>query len=163
VRYITCKSGHFVSKDIFYSRKNFLHPELQPDPHRSFSKEVQVLDEVFDNGAAYCLGQMNGDCWYLYTLNRPIGLAGLNRDDGYVSASDTPPARPAAGGGAPDAEQQLSLVPIVDVQRANEADQTLEVLMMDLDPEVMKIFTKAQCSTAYEARVVIPSLKEKSI
>ena len=43
-------------QDIFYSRKNFARPELQLKPHRSFEQEVVLLDEMFADGAAYCLG-----------------------------------------------------------------------------------------------------------
>lgn len=32
-----------------------------------------------------------------------------------------------------------------------EADQTIEILMTDLDPEVMSIFTREMCSSAEEA------------
>lgn len=54
--------------DVFYSRKNFLRPDLQSDPHRSFAVETEVLDSFFDEGAAYCMGRMNSDHWFLYTL-----------------------------------------------------------------------------------------------
>ena len=47
------------SQDIFYSRKNFERPELQLKPHRSFEQEVALLDEMFADGAAYCLGTLN--------------------------------------------------------------------------------------------------------
>ena len=46
-------------QDIFYSRKNFERPELQLKPHRSFEQEVALLDEMFADGAAYCLGTLN--------------------------------------------------------------------------------------------------------
>ncbi|PIK56646.1 S-adenosylmethionine decarboxylase proenzyme [Apostichopus japonicus] len=61
---------HQFSTDMFYSRKNFLRPELQHNPHKTFEKEVERLDKIFDCGAAYVLGRMNGECWYLYTLDR---------------------------------------------------------------------------------------------
>lgn len=32
---------------VFYSRKNFLHPERQPYPHFSFETEVDYLEEHF--------------------------------------------------------------------------------------------------------------------
>ena len=54
--------------DVFYSRKNFLRPDLQADPHTSFAIETELLDSYFDEGAAYCLGRMNSDHWFLYTL-----------------------------------------------------------------------------------------------
>lgn len=95
--------------DMFYSRKNFMRPELQIKPHTSFEDETEVLDEMF-HGSAYCLGRMNGDCWYLYTLNPLKNFIGVQ-------------------------------VP----------DQTLEVLMQELDPNIMKIFTRKVCSSAKEA------------
>ncbi|CAG2163532.1 unnamed protein product [Oppiella nova] len=58
--------------DIFYSRKNFMRPELQDGSHRTFENEVEALDNLFEDGAAYCMGRMNSDCWYLYTLNSPL-------------------------------------------------------------------------------------------
>lgn len=58
--------------DVFYSRKNFMRPELQDDLHRTFENEVEVLDTLFEDGAAYCMGRMTSDCWYLYTLNTPL-------------------------------------------------------------------------------------------
>ena len=48
-----------IFQDIFYSRKNFARPELQFKPHRSFEQEVVLLDEMFSDGAAYCLGTLN--------------------------------------------------------------------------------------------------------
>lgn len=96
--------------DIFYSRKNFMRPELQDKPHTSFEDEVEVLDELFDDGAAYCMGRINHDCWYLYTLNTPMGYRGIQ-----------------------------------------VADQTLEVIMQDLDPGVMAIFTQEGSASAKEA------------
>ncbi|GIY82859.1 s-adenosylmethionine decarboxylase proenzyme [Caerostris extrusa] len=87
--------------DLFYSRKNFMHPELQEKPHTSFQEETELLDKLFPSGSAYCLGRINRDCWYLYTLNPLEKFIGVQ-------------------------------VP----------DQTLEVIMQELDPKIMKIFTK---------------------
>lgn len=78
---------------------------------------MALLDSIFPDGAAYCLGALNRDCWYLYTLN-PL------------------PQRH---------RQRLS---------APDADQTLEILMTDLDPEIMTIFTKEECLNATEATKV---------
>ncbi|RAL61714.1 hypothetical protein DID88_002782 [Monilinia fructigena] len=36
---------------VFYSRKNFLFPEKQQGPHRSWKDEVQFLDDMFLNGS----------------------------------------------------------------------------------------------------------------
>lgn len=73
---------------------------------------MALLDALFPDGAAYCLGAVNRDCWYLYTLNpMPAHLA-------------LPSAEP---------------------------DQTLEILMTELDPEIMAIFTREECLDAAEA------------
>lgn len=108
-------AGFTEVEDLFYSRKNYKRPDLQITPHKHFDQEVTLLDSLFPHGAAYCLGAINRDCWYLYTLN-PIP----KRNE-----------RPA-----------LSL---------DEPDQTLEILMTDLDPEIMAIFTKEECLNATEA------------
>ncbi|XP_055521312.1 S-adenosylmethionine decarboxylase proenzyme isoform X4 [Leucoraja erinacea] len=85
-------------QDFFYSRKNFVKPAHQEYPHRNFQEEVEFLDLVFPNGAAYCMGRINSDCWYLYTLD-------MSEDSGI-----------------------------------KQPDQTLEVLMSQLDPAVMDQF-----------------------
>lgn len=93
--------------DVFYSRKNFMRPELQDKSHSSFDSEIEILDAEFELGSAYCLGKVNRDCWYLYTLHPEKGV--------------------------------------------RVADQTLELIMVDLDDKVMSIFTQAVSSTAREA------------
>lgn len=78
-----------------------------------------MLDTLFPDGAAYCLGAVNKDCWFLYTLN-PLS-------DKYIDKTIPPP----------------------------EPDQTLEILMTDLDPEIMAIFSREECLKATEATKVI--------
>ncbi|RWS28764.1 S-adenosylmethionine decarboxylase proenzyme-like protein [Leptotrombidium deliense] len=97
--------------DVFYSRKNFIRPQLQDKPHSAFEDEVEVLENFFE-GAAYCMGRVNRDCWYLFTLN-----------------------------------------PIMPAKLIETPDQTLELIMQNLDPKVMKIFTREVCATAKEATV----------
>ncbi len=46
-------------QEIYYSRKNFERPDLQMKPHRSFEQEVALLDRIFADGAAYCMGTIN--------------------------------------------------------------------------------------------------------
>ena len=106
-------AGFDAIENIFYSRKNFTRPELQLVQHRSFEREVALLDEMFPDGAAYCMGTLNRDCWYLYTLN-PLGRC------------------------------------ISDL----EPDQTIEILMQDLDPKIMAKFSKKQAMNARDATVV---------
>ncbi|VDO97345.1 unnamed protein product [Soboliphyme baturini] len=95
--------------NMFYSRKNFMRPELQPYLHQNFENEVVVLDKFFDDGAGYCLGRLNSDRWYLYTLNPSPGVISI-------------------------------------------ADQTVEILMSDLDQSIMSNFTMSVSCTAAEAR-----------
>jgi len=95
-------------EDIFYSRKNFLRPDLQEDEHRHFSREVHILDQHFKDGEGYCMGSLkSSDCWFMYTLN-PM--------DRYILRS-------------PDYME--------------DPDQTIEILMSDLDPKIMSIFYKS--------------------
>ncbi|XP_072499155.1 S-adenosylmethionine decarboxylase proenzyme isoform X3 [Notamacropus eugenii] len=91
-------SGFDSIQSFFYSRKNFMKPSHQEYPHRNFQEEVEFLNEIFPNGAAYCMGRMNSDCWYLYTLDFP------------------------------------------ESRVINQPDQTLEILMSELDPAVMDQF-----------------------
>jgi len=103
-------AGYDTVEEIFYSRKNFQRPELQKHPHGNFKQEVQILETYFGAGAAYCMGSLNKDCWYIYTMN--------------------------------DFSRKMT----------SEPDQTIEILMSDLDPEIMQIFHRENSSSAYEAR-----------
>lgn len=51
---------------VFYSRKSFMFPDRQPQPHRSWDDEVSYLNTYFGNGSAYLVGMINGDHWHLY-------------------------------------------------------------------------------------------------
>lgn len=104
--------SHHQIIDVFYSHKNFMRPELQDKMHTRFDYEVQMLDNIFQSGAAYIFGRINKECWYFYTLN-----------------SDRPSV-------------QLQIT---------EPDQTLEIIMQQLDEQKMQIFTKKLCATAKEA------------
>ncbi|XP_037902785.1 S-adenosylmethionine decarboxylase proenzyme isoform X2 [Hermetia illucens] len=109
--------GYTDIEELFYSRKNFKRPDLQVSPHRGFEEEVALLDSFFDDGRAYCLGSVNRDCWYLYTLSR--------------------------GGG--ELQRRIENMELI------EPDQTIEILMTELDPTVLSTFTKEECSKAVEA------------
>ncbi|KAI0007696.1 S-adenosylmethionine decarboxylase [Xylariaceae sp. FL0662B] len=119
---------------VFYSRKNFLFPHQQRGPHRSWKQEVKYLDHMFEGGSAYMVGKMNGDHWYLYITSPETTL--------------TPPRTPV--------EEKTSTSPISTdsiithriptglasafhgIPESN--DETLEILMTDLDPENAKKF-----------------------
>ncbi|XP_021030289.1 S-adenosylmethionine decarboxylase proenzyme [Mus caroli] len=62
-------SGFDSIQSFFYSRKNFMKPSHQGYPHRNFQEEIEFLNAIFPNGAAYCMGRMNSDCWYVARLN----------------------------------------------------------------------------------------------
>lgn len=134
-------AGYEEIEDLFYSRKNYKRPELQVSPHRGFEEEVAYLDQYFDDGRAYCLGSINGECWYLYTVNRGGG-ASITTNKALLGST------------APTSLPPQSIMQHLDV----DPDQTIEILMTDLDLDVMSIFTKDECNTAKEATEVSESL-----
>uniref|UniRef100_A0A3P8WB32 adenosylmethionine decarboxylase n=1 Tax=Cynoglossus semilaevis TaxID=244447 RepID=A0A3P8WB32_CYNSE len=105
--------GFDAIENFFYSRKNFMKPTHQEFPHRNFQEEVDFLGQIFPNGAAYCMGRLNSDCWYLFTLDLP------------------------------------------EFWENKHADQTLEVLMSDLDPVIMDQFYMKDGVSASEVTRVI--------
>ena len=125
---------------VFYSRKNFLFPDRQRGPHRSWRDEVKSLDRLFLGGSAYMIGKMNGEHWYLY-LTEPNTIL-------------TPPATPERH----ETETKLLDVPATGAAIANcgdegnEEDETLEVLMTDLEPENAKQFYLDNASAVAEGQ-----------
>ncbi|KAK7035291.1 spermidine resistance protein [Paramarasmius palmivorus] len=97
----------------FYSRKSFMFPEMQLGPHRDWSQEVQFLDGIFKNGAAYTVGKVNGDHWLLY-------ITGICSEPSYSAV--VPPSVPAAPSG-------------------EFPDFTIEILMSDLSPQIREPFS----------------------
>ncbi|KAK2756417.1 spermidine resistance protein [Arachnomyces sp. PD_36] len=109
---------------VFYSRKNFLFPDRQRGPHRSWKDEVKAMDNLFLGGSAYMIGKMNGEHWYLY-LTEPF-------------TSLTPPSSPGEA-----TETKVLDFPEESVRagrKRDDNDETLEVLMTDLDEENAKQF-----------------------
>lgn len=107
---------------VFYSRKNFLYPDRQRGPHRSWRDEVRSMDKLFRNGSAYMIGKMNGEHWYLY-LTEPHTLL-------------TPPASPPIEGDFNGTEtKMLSFPEETPPGSRDEHDETLEVLMTDLEED----------------------------
>ncbi|KAK4621668.1 S-adenosylmethionine decarboxylase proenzyme [Fulvia fulva] len=113
---------------VFYSRKNFLFPTQQRGPHRSWRDEVRYLDKMFLGGSAYMIGKMNGDHWYLYITGPRTQL--------------TPPATP---------EEQVFQTPTqktmlpeklngMSLADAEPEDETLEILMIDLEEDNARQF-----------------------
>lgn len=124
---------------VFYSRKNFLFPDRQRGPHRSWRDEVKSLDKLFLGGSAYMIGKMNGEHWYLY-LTEPYTML-------------TPPSSPKE---VETSTKMLSVPPSVkeddDAKACEEEDETLEVLMTDLDEENAKQFYLDHASAVAEGR-----------
>ena len=132
---------------VFYSRKNYLYPDQQQGPHRSWRDEVRTLDRLFRSGSAYMIGKMNGEHWYLYltdpdTHSTPPGTPDHERT--HSAAAQTRmvemPTRMAAmaAAGLPDDEAYH--------------DETLEVLMTDLDPASAKQFYLEHAGAVAEGR-----------
>ncbi|KAL7625266.1 spermidine resistance protein [Parahypoxylon ruwenzoriense] len=113
---------------VFYSRKNFLFPHEQRGPHRSWKQEVKYLDDMFEGGSAYMVGKMNGDHWYLYITSPGTALTPPRTPD-----IEKLPANPTSTFRIP-----TGLVSGYGGLEGN--DETLEILMTDLDPENAKKF-----------------------
>ncbi|CAK7203852.1 spermidine resistance protein [Sporothrix eucalyptigena] len=151
---------------VFYSRKNFLFPDRQQGPHRSWKQEVKYLDDMFENGSAYMVGKMNGDHWYLYITSPTSNL--------------TPPQTPVdedskdgkPTGAVPDAATAFrstkiptGILTAPTSSAASDAagecacgedmnDETLEILMTDLDPENAKQFYLSNASAVAHDRIL---------
>ncbi len=66
----------FTVYRCFYSRKSFMFPERQKGPHRDWKQEVEFLDGIFKDGAAYTIGKVNGDHWLLYMASQTGSITG---------------------------------------------------------------------------------------
>ena len=125
---------------VFYSRKNFLFPDRQRGPHRSWRDEVRSLDRLFLGGSAYMIGKMNGEHWYLY-LTEPNTVL-------------TPPATPDR------VESKTRVLDLPNSQRVLEVhgmldepqDETLEILMTDLEETNARQFYLDDASAVAEGR-----------
>jgi S-adenosylmethionine decarboxylase len=123
---------------IFYSRKNFHYPNQQRGPHRSWRDEVRFLDRLFLGGSAYMIGKMNGEHWYLYITDPDTQL--------------TPPSSPDTE--LPHTETKLLSVPRENYIGGDEEqeDETLEILMTDLDEKNARQFYLEDASAVAEGR-----------
>ncbi|KAH9956902.1 S-adenosylmethionine decarboxylase [Russula dissimulans] len=114
----------------FYSRKSFFFPERQKGPHREWKAEVDYLDKIFHNGAAYSVGKMNGDHWLLY-LTRPAERIQ------HSPTSIIHPLRSAQLNGAK--VHGISDGATVTPKQLG-TDSTIEILMTNLSPAVSRAF-----------------------
>jgi len=105
----------------FYSRKSYFFPERQKGPHREWKNEVEYLDGIFKNGAAYTVGKVNGDHWLLY-ITSPYGQ----------------PPSPVV-----QAKVVQDFEPVDDASTSDglpTVDYTIEILMSELAPDACKSF-----------------------
>lgn len=122
---------------VFYSRKNFLFPDRQQGPHRSWKQEVKYLDDMFEGGSAYMVGKMNGDHWYLYITSPTFNPTPPQTPD-----DDKSPGSPIFR----HAKIPTGIISAPIVDSADINDETLEILMTDLDPENAKQFYLSHAS-----------------
>ena len=125
---------------VFYSRKNFLFPDRQRGPHRSWRDEVKSLDRLFLGGSAYMIGKMNGEHWYLY-LTEPNTIL-------------TPPSTPERT----ETDTKILDLPACKAspgelnEEDDDDDETLEILMTDLEPNNAKQFHLDHASAIAEGQ-----------
>lgn len=124
---------------VFYSRKNFLFPEQQRSPHRSWRDEVKAMDRLFLGGSAYMIGKMNGEHWYLYLTEPHTRLTPPSTPPGdpHVKMMDLPSQANGLKGANRDGAGSCG-------------DETLEILMTDLDEENAKQFYLDHASAVAE-------------
>ncbi|KAI9664206.1 MAG: spermidine resistance protein [Alyxoria varia] len=131
---------------VFYSRKNFVYPDQQKGPHRSWRSEVRALDRLFRAGSAYLIGRMNGEHWYLY----------ITEPDNHLTPPLTPKleqVKPMAIKSVLPGAEVATFSPALDATPdAGGQDETLEILMTDLDEETANQFTLEHASAVAEAQ-----------
>ncbi|KAL9939800.1 hypothetical protein V8E36_001617 [Tilletia maclaganii] len=127
------RQGAQLVERIFYSRKSFMFPDRQKGPHKDWMLEVALLDDFFADGAAYTVGKMNGDHWLLYMASQ------AKSDPSLDSAPSSSRALPAAATVAP-VQAQASSSGLEQPPYNDNEDQTLEILMTQLDPAATQAF-----------------------
>ena len=123
---------------VFYSRKNFLFPDRQRGPHRSWKDEVKAMDNLFLGGSAYMIGKMNGEHWYLY-LTEPFTIL-------------TPPSSPKEETETKVLEFPAKASTTNGTRKRDTNDETLELLMTDLDEGNAEKFYLDHASAVAQSR-----------
>ncbi|TFY73046.1 hypothetical protein EWM64_g10966, partial [Hericium alpestre] len=106
---------------LFYSRKSYFFPERQLGPHREWKNEVEFLDGIFQNGAAYTVGKVNGDHWLLYITS---------------PCEDTQGSPAVSTKALPEHVEE----PLETTDGLQGIDFTIEILMTRLSPDATKHF-----------------------
>ena len=115
----------------FYSRKSYFFPERQKGPHREWKNEVQYLDGIFENGAAYTVGKVNGDHWLLYITNPSSDAS----NSPVACATSLPDAYDASG-----SPEKILPAPADPPKVSQRTDYTIEILMTRLSPNATQSF-----------------------
>ncbi|KAI5854387.1 S-adenosylmethionine decarboxylase [Tricharina praecox] len=137
---------------VFYSRKSFMFPQKQMHPHQSWKDEVDFLDRWFGNGSAYMLGRTNGEHWYLYMttpgseLSPPLTPQSEMEDMEFALHQTETKILHFPG------EDEAAIFKNIGGGRDGGSgngifDETLEVLMTDLDPVKARQFYLEDAST----------------
>ena len=112
-----------------------MFPELQLGPHKEWKAEVEYLDAIFSNGAAYAVGKVNGDHWLLY-MTKPQATRG--------TVSGTIDTSPSKGANQSDPSKGT--------------DYTIEILMTHLSPAASEPFFSPEfgeeCTPSTHARAL---------
>lgn len=125
----------------FYSRKAFMFPERQRGPHRDWRAEVEFLDQIFPNGAAYTVGKVNGDHWLLYITSPGEDLSSTAPNSPAPRAIPLPEADEASG---------MESQEVSDLADFTKHDYTIEILMTQLSPSAREKFNHASSLEAVE-------------
>lgn len=126
----------------FYSRKAFMFPERQYGPHRDWRAEVEYLDAIFPNGAAYTIGKVNGDHWLLYMTSPGEDMFAMTAPNSPAPGEiPLPEADEASGAGELEASEFTDFT---------KQDYTIEILMTQLSPSARAKFSHASALEAVE-------------
>lgn len=109
-----------------------MFPERQLGPHRDWRAEIEFLDQIFPNGAAYTVGKVNGDHWLLYMTSPGEDI--LNS----ATAHNSPRGRADP---LPDNPSIPATIRAPTPTDPTVQDYTIEILMTDLSPAGRDAFT----------------------
>jgi len=137
----------------FYSRKSFMFPERQLDPHREWKDEVAFLDAIFPNGAAYTVGKVNGDHWLLY-ITTPTAIKGTTPD-----SSEALPLTHV------EASADIQPLAASDDSETSLPDYTIEILMSGLSREAREpfFFSEPPSPVDGESSISLPSITGQTL
>jgi len=106
-----------------YSRKNFLFPDKQHSPHKSFDMEVDFLDCIFPTGRPFVMGPISSDHWYLFVAD-------------FIDREGTRKGSTNSNGELIEYQK--------DDRKIMDKDQMLNVYMYGIDPQVAQLFVRGE-------------------